>query len=319
MVSISLFGQDLHFTHFYHNPINLNPALTGNFKGDIRIGGNLKEQWSSISVPYKTAGLWGDYKLSVGPGNSLSVGLVFLYDRSGDGNLITQKMLGSVAYKQVLTGPWKISIGFNGGFIQKKLDFNKLNFDSQWTPVGFNSSLPNNELNGIQNLNYFDLQGGLAIHWEPDTKTNLHLGFSMAHIIQPKESFYNLDNKLGMRPVIEAGGEIYLNPVWHLEPAFLYMSQKKSSEWIIGSNVGLTLTDKNQTVIYGGLWYRGVGDLMPAAGIKFKGIKALLSYDFNFYPVKAVSQSFGGTEISLIYTIKLPPRSYRLVIPCIRF
>ena len=46
--------QDIHFSQFNLAPLNLNPAMTGSFNGDYRFVGNLRNQWSSVTVPYKT-------------------------------------------------------------------------------------------------------------------------------------------------------------------------------------------------------------------------------------------------------------------------
>src|ERR1035441_5781184 len=38
-------AQDIHFTQFFSNPLILNPAQTGNFNGNYRVGFNFKGQW----------------------------------------------------------------------------------------------------------------------------------------------------------------------------------------------------------------------------------------------------------------------------------
>jgi hypothetical protein len=47
-------AQDIHFSQFYQAPLNLNPAMTGSFKGNIRATANFKNQWSSIPNHYQT-------------------------------------------------------------------------------------------------------------------------------------------------------------------------------------------------------------------------------------------------------------------------
>ena len=47
-------AQDLTFSQFYEAPLLRNPALAGIFTGDIRLKGNFRSQWGSISVPFKT-------------------------------------------------------------------------------------------------------------------------------------------------------------------------------------------------------------------------------------------------------------------------
>ena len=40
-----LTAQDVHFTQHFSSPLILNPASTGFFRGDYRVGANHKEQW----------------------------------------------------------------------------------------------------------------------------------------------------------------------------------------------------------------------------------------------------------------------------------
>ena len=56
-------AQDLHYSQFYHNPQNINPALTGVFAGDKRIIANYRSQWSSVPVDYLTFSGAYDMKL----------------------------------------------------------------------------------------------------------------------------------------------------------------------------------------------------------------------------------------------------------------
>ena len=53
-------GQDIHFSQFYAAPHTLNPALTGSFDGDWRFAGNYRNQWKSVTEPFKTLALSAD-------------------------------------------------------------------------------------------------------------------------------------------------------------------------------------------------------------------------------------------------------------------
>ena len=41
----NLWGQDMHFSQFYNNPLNLNPAQAGLFDGSHRFTANYRGQW----------------------------------------------------------------------------------------------------------------------------------------------------------------------------------------------------------------------------------------------------------------------------------
>ena len=59
----SAHAQDIHFSQFYASPLTLNPSLTGNFDGLMRFGGNYRNQWASVSVPYSTASVYTDLNM----------------------------------------------------------------------------------------------------------------------------------------------------------------------------------------------------------------------------------------------------------------
>lgn len=53
-------AQDIHFSQFFNVPMGLNPGCIGQFDGDYRAHGVFRQQWRSVTVPYRTFGLGGD-------------------------------------------------------------------------------------------------------------------------------------------------------------------------------------------------------------------------------------------------------------------
>ena len=61
MAFVSQAQNEIHFTQFEMAPIQLNPALSGNFQGTYRVGGIYRDQWFSvIDNSFKTADLYVD-------------------------------------------------------------------------------------------------------------------------------------------------------------------------------------------------------------------------------------------------------------------
>ena len=58
-------AQDLNFSQFYELPLLRNPALAGIFIGDIRIQSVYRNQWQSVTVPYRTSGLSAEVNFPV--------------------------------------------------------------------------------------------------------------------------------------------------------------------------------------------------------------------------------------------------------------
>jgi len=48
VLSFQLHAQDIHYSQFDRSPLNINPALTGLFKGDLRFIGNYRSQWNRV-------------------------------------------------------------------------------------------------------------------------------------------------------------------------------------------------------------------------------------------------------------------------------
>jgi type IX secretion system PorP/SprF family membrane protein len=104
VIEISV-AQDLHFSQFFTSPISLNPAKTGLFNGDWRIGANYKNQWYNIPITYNTASVFADAAFGEKRNSFLKkagAGIYLAQDGAGDGNLATTKIQLSGAYHQVL-------------------------------------------------------------------------------------------------------------------------------------------------------------------------------------------------------------------------
>ena len=63
LINSFLNAQDIHFSQYYASPMTVNPAYTGMFNGTYRVGANYRNQWASVSVPYKTFAAYADYGL----------------------------------------------------------------------------------------------------------------------------------------------------------------------------------------------------------------------------------------------------------------
>jgi hypothetical protein len=89
----ALQAQDIHFSQFFASPLTLNPAETGNFPEDYRIGGNFKNQWAwanDKSYNYRTFSVYADMGLFKGKlphGDWMGLGLVALHDNAVTGKL----------------------------------------------------------------------------------------------------------------------------------------------------------------------------------------------------------------------------------------
>jgi type IX secretion system PorP/SprF family membrane protein len=318
-------GQDIHFSQYFATPLTINPSYTGSFTGDYRAGLNYRQQWGSVTVPYKTFDFYGDmsFNKNIFHRNYFSAGLCLVADRAGDGDLTVTKMMGSGAYHFNLDGNKKnfLSIGVQAGLVQKSVDFTKFYFDNQWNDAGFDTGLPNGENYMSAKVSYPDVQAGISYSYSGSEKISFYSGIAVYHLFRPQDSFYgNVENRLGMRPAANAGATIKLTDQVYAYPSIMYMSQKKAHEFLAGSMLSFELNTASSNQVFAGLFAR-IGDaLIPVLGYQLEHWRAFVNYDVNTSDLKVASGGKGAFELSIAYTGWFKkPQAKIINLPCPRF
>lgn len=301
-------AQDPHFTQFFASPLTLNPAYTGFFYGDIRVTGNYRNQWSSISTPFVTGTVSADMdilKNVINPNDVFGVGIVALYDQTGGGGLVANYVGISTAYHKSLDvyGDQTLGLGVQVTLAQERLDFSKLIFENQLGPNGFDPTIPSGENITNANITYPDYNVGLLYNATIHDNSNVYVGASYYHITQPNESFLGETNRINARITFHGGGAFPINETTRFYASGLYMQQGGATEIDFGGAFGLSVDDdpEQPTVFFVGSWYRWDDAINPYVGLEVKGIKVGLSYDINVSSLSSASLHRGGSEISLIY------------------
>ena len=175
VIGTSAFSQDLHFSQYTENPSLVNPALTGS-QYVMRASVIYKDQWRSVTVPYKTYGVSYDMKFKASSWdkvdqfktrtfkksfNRLSGGLAFYSDKAGDGNMGTNQANLSFATFIKTGESSSISLGLQGGVVQKTVDYSKFIFSNQYNgTTGYDQTIANGEQFGTQSFVYPDFAAG---------------------------------------------------------------------------------------------------------------------------------------------------------------
>lgn len=326
LLSNLLMGQDIHFSQYYASPITVNPAYTGMFNGTYRVGANYRNQWASVSIPYKTFAAYADLGLMHKPFNKYFVGagLSLVNDVSGDGNLAVTKLTANGAFHIALDAAknYYLSIGLQASYIQKKIDWDKLYFHSQWRNVDFDQNRSNQEFGYFPGFHYFDFQLGTLYSFIVNTKVGGYLSASVSHLLRPKDSFYGSTYKLGGRPQLSAGVNVDVTKAFTLYPSFYYQNQKNASEFLTGVMVSYKLTpdEIESNKIYFGTYIRLKDAWYPVIGYEFSNIRVLLNYDINYSELQPASSGRGALELSIQYigNFGKPPKGI-IDMPCPRF
>ncbi len=318
-------AQDIHFSQFYASPHTLNPAQTGFFDGTYRFGANYRNQWRSLPVPYNTVSAFADFGLLKGKiksGDWLGLGALFVYDRAGSGELTTMQLLLSAAFHKSLgTKKAFLSLGVQGGVVQRKIDFSKFFFDNQWNDFLFDMAAASGEELSFQDEATWqpDVSAGLQLSFVPSKKANVYVGGSVRHINRPKDTFYDSGNKSGLRGMVNAGAQIKAGTHFSIEPAAVFSIQKKAMETVFGTLAGYSLSNDAKDK---GTFYLGVHGRIPDAiifpvGYKISNVRLLFSYDVNLSSLQDASNSRGAFEFSLVYAGG-KPSSHTGGMPCPR-
>jgi type IX secretion system PorP/SprF family membrane protein len=205
-------------------------------------------------------------------------------------------------------GHHRLGIGFQASFVSKTIDYNKFLFSRQFTPIGFDPSLPTGEPRSTLNVNYPDMGTGILYSGISNTEQQWYIGASYYHITRPNESMTGGEAKLSPRTTIHAGYNFSANEMSKLYFSGLYMNSAISSEVMIGSiyQQYLNFYEKKSSVL-AGIYYRHNESIIPYAGLESGDIQIGLSYDINISSLRTASNSRGGFELSLQYVFAKDP------------
>src|SRR5678815_848642 len=141
--------QDINLSQFYELPLLRNPALAGIFNGNVRFTGAYRNQWESITTPYRTMAIGAEAKFFKGlkPGDFLTAGMQLTNDVAGDANLKRTQFLPVVNYHKLLSEEKNtyLSLAFMGGTVNESFDASRLKFDDQFVNGAYSSSNPTSQ------------------------------------------------------------------------------------------------------------------------------------------------------------------------------
>ena len=301
-------AQDLHFSQFFNSPLTTNPANTGFLpEHDYRLGANYRQQWASIPAQFKTMSIYGDAQAFRDRFESGWVGLggAILRDVAGSGNLTSTKIYGSAAYHQMLGSTGLLSVGFNIGWANKRIDVTKFTFDNQWNGKFFDAGAPSGENFAATNINYLDVQVGLNYAYFPTDNIYLHAGVSVHHVNSPKESFFNsalgYDNAIARRYIAFADAVLKVNDRVIVSPGAYFTTQAKAKELTLGLHANYNLSGDGEKQVIGGLYYRGSDAVIPMIGFQWKSVRLMFSYDATTSSLKNYNNMRGASEFALLY------------------
>lgn len=301
------FSQDLHFSQYHNAPLITNPANTGfSPESDYRIGLNSRTQWAATNVPYKTTSAWADAQLfkSKIENGWLGLGAVVLSDVAGTGNLTATKTYVNVAYHQLLNDNNLLSIGLGAGWVQKRIDYDKLIFNDQWNENFFDINIKTGEQFFSNSVSYLDLNAGINYAWFATDNFYLNTGVSVLHINTPQETFFNpktTHTQLERRYNFFINASIKLNDIWILNPNIYYSKISTAQEIVIGLNGQYNMSGDGTNQLLFGLHYRNKDAVIPALGYQIKSMQLMFDYDVTTSTLNSYSNYKSAYELSAVW------------------
>jgi len=307
-------AQDIHWSQFRLSPMNLSPAATAIFNGDVRFIGSYRNQWANFdeNVDYLTFSGSVDMKF-FNPKLTNSMfggGIIFNHDSAGDLGLdLTQVGLNG-SYTHQIAQKHFLTIGLQGSVAHRRYDAN-LTVDNQWNGDVFDSSLPTKEPLDNASATLGDFSAGLNYHYQKPTKRNkLDVGVALFHINEPRHSFYDDDQLTYPRRLsLYALGSIGIGRKFDLLPMAMRQQQGPHSQNLLGLAGRIHLNDHvaRKTAVQLGLNYRfneqESDAWIPNLEVHYRTLLVGISYDINVSDYVINTNNRGGLEVHLNYII----------------
>lgn len=329
IMSNSLSSQDFHFSQFNENPLLLNPALAGaNYV--MRASIDYRDQWTSVSTPFKSYGISFESRFKASnwekadPKRSMifkkskgrmAGGITIYNDKAGDSKMGTLSTNLTYAMFFPLNKNARLSLGLQGGLVQRKMDDSKLIYNAQYNGYTYDATLPSGETYSRNSFMYGDLGSGIAYTYSREERSiaandqiNANIGLGVFHLTRPNQNFTNgSSDRLFMKYVFH-GNLIFgiPNTLVGIAPSWLVQVQGAAKEITAGTMFKYYIKDDSKytgflkrSSVGVGVYYR-TGDAIVTSVLIETGKFALgLSYDVNSSQLANASNGKGGFEITL--------------------
>ncbi len=324
----SSMAQDINFSQFYDLPMLRNPALAGIFTGDVRITTGFRNQWQSVTVPYRTFALGAEIKKSMGEnsGDFITIGMQITNDLAGDSKLSRTQVFPVLNYHKSLSADKNtyLSAALMGGPVMQQFDPTKLSFDDQFVGGAYSSSNPTRQTFSNTKLTYWDPAAGICFSSGSGENTDFYIGLGLFHFTKPKVAFQpQNDIQLNPKYVVNAGLTTVTSDQNRIILYGDYFKQGGTSQAQGGAMFMHDLVqrdDEKKISIAGGLFYRLNDALIPVIRLDYYQMSIGVTYDINISKLTTASYYRGGFEMTLSYkAFRNQPNSNARMVRCPRF
>lgn len=300
-----VFAQDIHWSQYNDNPVFQNPGNSGRFQGDYRLHANYRDQWRSVTVPFRTLSFSGDMKFRERP--EIGLGALFFSDVAGDGKFRTVELQIAPSYQFKLTpdSTHTLRFGIQAGLNHRQVNFAGFSFDAQFNGTYYDPSLGTNELYQQAKNTNISVGTGAVYEYYVHPRRKISGGIAFFNLNRPNQGFYGDKIQRDIRMNLFAKAQYKLNYDWDILPSLMVQLQGKYKEIIFGSTARYILLDRlgEYRAVYFGAFFRNRDAGYVSAGLDYQNWYAGVSYDLNFSKLVPASNARGGLEVSLRYIL----------------
>ena len=297
-------AQDIHFSQYFNAPMALGPGSIGAFDGDQRVHASFRQQWRSVTTPYRTFGIGGDGRLFRNI-PELAFGAWLFHDRAGDSRLSQFHFNIGASWTERIGAAkhGSLTLGAQFGITSLSIDQAGLTFDEQYNGFHFDPSIGISETFIRDSRSHPDLHAGLVYRYAPRPRGSVQIGANFFNLTRPEIGFLNSPAvPLDLRSGLHVLAQFQIAEKFDLLPRTQFMQQGKFTEFDLGANLRHIMLDRYGVLraVQFGLHYRSRDAGYVYAGVEYDDWTFGASYDLNFSDLVPASRNRGAIEFSLI-------------------
>ncbi len=300
---LTVTGQDIHWTLYDMAPLQLNPALSGNFYGTARLSGIARTQSNSIAnTGFLTFGFGVDAPIIKGLRDNdwVGVGLSFASDKSGslEMGIQSQSFSGSYHYALNKKATSYLTLGVQVESYGRRIG------NAEAAEFRTELMTPLETMTDFKSATGYT--GGLVFTSKLNKRSQLRIGGKFARIGRVRvglgqSSNYEVPNRIAFHADLDH----QTGPKTKIIPSILYENYGTASAFVAQAKGKYLLDAKKGLDIMGGLGYRFGDALEVLFGVGWGDIDVGIGYDLPVSGQSSEAIPLGGLELAITYVMKI--------------
>ena len=326
-ITLNIQSQDALFSQYHTVKALLNPSLSAIQNGPLAFQLNFREQAASVSsgTPIRTYYALANFQFNAAKEDKFNFGIDVMSDKGGAGHIGKTMSHLNFSYLKKLssnysnTGEHFLSLGTQLGAGQHSTrwgDFwfgNQFDIEGGFVDESIDSGESEIENSAVGSSNLFtDINFGLSWYANLSEKFSAYAGASMYHMNRPNISLFAGEvTRLSSRINFHGGMNIGVGEIVNVNPQAIYITQGKSNQFILGSEIGIDNKDDFEIAMKLGVFARFVSNynnfgpdaMVVSATFDYNKLRFALAYDLTISALSKYNNARGAWEFSFGYLL----------------